>query len=117
MEIKKEPTKHTVIHKKSDTKIHKLSDSKINGNEIKTRAKGKAIGIAEDIGSMGTRTVTDYVEGGEDIDRALFIAGASTRTAKRVGSKTVGIIRKQKTVANNTKKLAKKKATKNEVLY
>ena len=47
MEIKKELTKQTVIHKKSDSKIHKLYDSKINGKEITTRAKGKANNLAQ----------------------------------------------------------------------
>ena len=112
MEIKKEPTKQTVIHKKYDSKIHKLNDSKINGKEITTRAKGKAINLADDIGSLGTRTVKNYVEGGEEIDTALYVGRSSAHTAKSVGSKTVGTIRKQRAVSNKTKKLAKQQTKK-----
>lgn len=112
MEIKKEPVKQTVVNKKFDIIIHKAADSKINSKKITTRAREKAINIAEDIGSMGTRTVTNYVEGGENIDTALHIGKSSARTAKRAGSKTVGIIRKQKAISNKTNKLAKKQAKK-----
>lgn len=110
MEIKKEQTKEMTIHKKGNSKIHKSNDSKVNGHNVTTRARGKAINTAENVAGIGGRVMTSYADGGEDIDKALYIAGASTRTARKIGSKTVEIIRKQKTVANKTKKLSRKYA-------
>lgn len=116
MNINKEPDKMTELHKKRDGNLRKNGDKIISGKKVATRAKG----AAESVALTGERVVTDYVEGGEEIDRTVYISKTAAKPIKKTASVTKDAgsrIRKQiksKDVANKQTEKRIRKAAKNQ---
>lgn len=116
MKINKEPDKMTELHKKRDGTIRKNGDKIISGKKVATRAKG----AAESVALTGERVVADYVEGGEEIDRTVYISKTAAKPIKKTASVTKDAgsrIRKQiksKDVAKKQSEKRIRKAAKNQ---
>lgn len=116
MKINKEPDKMTELHKKRDGTIRKNGDKIISGQKVATRAKG----AAESVALTGERVVADYVEGGEEIDRTVYISKTAAKPIKKAASVTKDAgsrIRKQiksKDVAKKQSEKRIRKAAKNQ---
>ena len=83
MEIKKEKEVLTTVHKQTDSSIRKVGDSKIKSGLGTTRTKE----VSSIAGRMAQDTMTNHVEGGENIDLALDIAKEGARKGKNaIGS-------------------------------
>ena len=121
MKINKEQEVKTEIHKKKTGKIHKKNEAKIDNKSMTTRAK-RSVNLA---GTMAESTITENVEGGENIDGAFEATGIAIRAVKGAISegnrirKKVSTSKLQKEVAgkrirkkasNKGKELAKKSA-------
>ena len=116
MKINKEQEVNTEIHKKRTGKIHKKNEAKIDNKSMTTRAK-RSVNLA---GIMAESTITENVEGGENIDEAFEATGIATRPVKGVISegnrirKKVSTSKLQKEVAG--KRIRKKASTKGKEL-
>ena len=116
MKINKEQEVKTEIHKKKTGKIHKKNEAKIDNKSMTTRAK-RSVNLAV---TMAESTITENVEGGENIDEAFEATGIATRPVKGVISegnrirKKVSTSKLQKEVAG--KRIRKKASTKGKEL-
>ena len=116
MKINKEQEVNTEIHKKRTGKIHKKNEAKIDNKSMTTRAK-RSVNLAV---TMAESTITENVEGGENIDEAFEATGIATRPVKGVISegnrirKKVSTSKLQKEVAG--KRIRKKASTKGKEL-
>lgn len=116
MKINKEQEVKTEIHKKKTGKIHKKNEAKIDNKSMTTRAK-RSVNLA---GIMAESTITENVEGGENIDGAFEATGIATRAVKGAISegnrirKKVSTSKLQKEVAG--KRIRKKASTKGKEL-
>ena len=116
MKINKEQEVKTEIHKKKTGKIHKKNEAKIDNKSMTTRAKRSVI-LA---GIMAESTITENVEGGENIDGAFEATGIAIRAVKGAISegnrirKKVSTSKLQKEVAG--KRIRKKASTKGKEL-
>ena len=112
MKINKEQEVKTEIHKKKTGKIHKKNEAKIDNKSMTTRAK-RSVNLA---GIMAESTITENVEGGENIDGAFEATGIAIRAVKGAISegnrirKKVSTSKLQKEVAG--KRIRKKASTK-----
>ena len=121
MKINKEQEVKTEIHKKKTGKIHKKNEAKIDNKSMTTRAK-RSVNLA---GIMAESTITENVEGGENIDGAFEATGIAIRPVKGAISegnrirkkirtsklqKEVAGKRIRKKASNKGKELAKKPA-------
>lgn len=106
MEIKKEKEVTTIVHKKKDSTIHKKAESKI---------AGKAKDGVKAAGRTTRQIVTSNVEGGENIDNALYAAGVATRPVKDIvnsGNRIRKKVKTTKTIKQQTGDVIRKKAVK-----
>ena len=116
MKINKEQEVKTEIHKKKTGKIHKKNEAKIDNKSMTTRAK-RSVNLA---GIMAESTITENVEGGENIDGAFEATGIAIRAVKGAISegnrirKKVSTSKLQKEVAG--KRIRKKASTKGKEL-
>jgi len=116
MKINKEQEVKTEIHKKKTGKIHKKNETKSDNKTITTRAK-RSVNLA---GIMAESTITENVEGGENIDGAFEATGIAIRAVKGAISegnrirKKVSTSKLQKEVAG--KRIRKKASTKGKEL-
>ena len=116
MKINKEQEVKTEIHKKKTGKIHKKNEAKIDNKSMTTRAK-RSVNLA---GIMAESTITENVEGGENIDGAFEATGIAIRAVKGAISegnrirKKVSTAKLQKEVAG--KRIRKKASTKGKEL-
>ena len=116
MKINKEKEVNTEIHKKRTGKIHKKNETKIDNKSMTTRAK-RSVNLA---GIMAESTITENVEGGENIDGAFEATGIAIRAVKGAISegnrirKKVSTSKLQKEVAG--KRIRKKASTKGKEL-
>lgn len=116
MKINKEQEVKTEIHKKKTGKIHKKNEAKIDNKSMTTRAK-RSVNLA---GIMAELTITENVEGGENIDGAFEATGIAIRAVKGAISegnrirKKVSTSKLQKEVAG--KRIRKKASTKGKEL-
>ncbi|MBT9692245.1 C40 family peptidase [Eubacterium ventriosum] len=116
MKINKEQEVKTEIHKKKTGKIHKKNEAKIGNKSMTTRAK-RSVNLA---GIMAESTITENVEGGENIDGAFEATGIAIRAVKGAISegnrirKKVSTSKLQKEVAG--KRIRKKASTKGKEL-
>ena len=116
MKINKEQEVKTEIHKKKTGKIHKKNEAKIDNKSMTTRAK-RSVNLA---GIMAESTITENVEGGENIDGAFEATGIAIRAVKGAISegnrirKKVSTSKLQKEVAG--KRIIKKASTKGKEL-
>ena len=116
MKINKEQEVKTEIHKKKTGKIHKKNEAKIDNKSMTTRAK-RSVNLA---GIMAESTITENVEGGENIDGAFEATGIAIRGVKGAISegnrirKKVSTSKLQKEVAG--KRIRKKASTKGKEL-
>ena len=116
MKINKEKEVNTEIHKKRTGKIHKKNEAKIDNKSMTTRAK-RSVNLA---GIMAESTITENVEGGENIDGAFEATGIAIRAVKGAISegnrirKKVSTSKLQKEVAG--KRIRKKASTKGKEL-
>lgn len=116
MKINKEQEVKTEIHKKKTGKIHKKNEAKIDNKSMTTRAK-RSVDLA---GIMAESTITENVEGGENIDGAFEATGIAIRAVKGAISegnrirKKVSTSKLQKEVAG--KRIRKKASTKGKEL-
>lgn len=116
MKINKEQEVKTEIHKKKTGKIHKKNEAKIDNKSMTTRAK-RSVNLA---GIMAESTITENVEGGENIDGAFEATGIAIRDVKGAISegnrirKKVSTSKLQKEVAG--KRIRKKASTKGKEL-
>lgn len=116
MKINKEQEVKTEIHKKKTGKIHKKNEAKIDNKSMTTRAK-RSVNLA---GIMAESTITENVEGGENIDEAFEATGIAIRAVKGAISegnrirKKVSTSKLQKEVAG--KRIRKKASTKGKEL-
>ena len=116
MKINKEQEVNTEIHKKRTGKIHKKNEAKIDNKSMTTRAK-RSVNLA---GIMAESTITENVEGGENIDGAFEATGIAIRAVKGAISegnrirKKVSTSKLQKEVAG--KRIRKKASTKGKEL-
>ena len=116
MKINKEQEVNTEIHKKRTGKIHKKNEAKIDNKSMTTRAK-RSVNLA---GIMAESTITENVEGGENIDGAFETTGIATRSVKGAISegnrirKKVSISKLQKEVVG--KRIRKKASNKGKEL-
>lgn len=116
MKINKEQEVKTEIHKKKTGKIHKKNEAKIDNKSMTTRAK-RSVNLA---GIMAESTITENVEGGENIDGAFEATGIAIRAVKGAINegnrirKKVSTSKLQKEVAG--KRIRKKASTKGKEL-
>ena len=116
MKINKEKEVNTEIHKKRTGKIHKKNEAKIDNKSMTTRAK-RSVNLA---GIMAESTITENVEGGENIDGAFEATDIAIRAVKGAISegnrirKKVSTSKLQKEVAG--KRIRKKASTKGKEL-
>lgn len=116
MKINKEQEVKTEIHKKKTGKNHKKNEAKIDNKSMTTRAK-RSVNLA---GIMAESTITENVEGGENIDGAFEATGIAIRAVKGAISegnrirKKVSTSKLQKEVAG--KRIRKKASTKGKEL-
>lgn len=116
MKINKEQEVKTEIHKKKTGKIHKKNEAKIDNKSMTTRAK-RSVNLA---GIMAESTITENVEGGENIDGAFEATDIAIRAVKGAISegnrirKKVSTSKLQKEVAG--KRIRKKASTKGKEL-
>ena len=116
MKINKEQEVKIEIHKKKTGKIHKKNEAKIDNKSMTTRAK-RSVNLA---GIMAESTITENVEGGENIDGAFEATGIAIRAVKGAISegnrirKKVSTSKLQKEVAG--KRIRKKASTKGKEL-
>ena len=116
MKINKEQEVKTEIHKKKTGKIHKKNEAKIDNKSMTTRAK-RSVNLA---GIMAELTITENVEGGENIDGAFEATGIAIKPVKDAISegnritKKVSTSKLQKEVAG--KRIRKKASTKGKEL-
>ena len=116
MKINKEQEVKKEIHKKKTGKIHKKNEAKIDNKSMTTRAK-RSVNLA---GIMAESTITENVEGGENIDGAFEATGIAIRAVKGAISegnrirKKVSTSKLQKEVAG--KRIRKKASTKGKEL-
>ena len=116
MKINKEQEVKTEIHKKKTGKIHKKNEAKIDNKSMTTRAK-RSVNLA---GIMAESTITENVEGGENIDGEFEATGIAIRAVKGAISegnrirKKVSTSKLQKEVAG--KRIRKKASTKGKEL-
>lgn len=116
MKINKEQEVKTEIHKKKTGKIHKKNEAKIDNKSMTARAK-RSVNLA---GIMAESTITENVEGGENIDGAFEATGIAIRAVKGAISegnrirKKVSTSKLQKEVAG--KRIRKKASTKGKEL-
>lgn len=108
--IRKEQKQDIKLHKKENGTVHKQKDKKVKGNNSETRRKGKLLNTMQGIATIGEGAITNHVEGGEDIDKAVYITQVSSRAVKKMGANTTSVIRKQKPTRNKSKKIVKRKA-------
>lgn len=123
MKIGKERDVETKIHKKQDGKIHKKKDTKIENKAISTRTKNNARAMRR----VAESTITDDIEGGENIEETFEVTGMAVKHLKGVVNEGNRIRKKakasklqkevvgsrlRKRVVNRDKQLAKKSGRK-----